>query len=165
MRGCTRTRKAGSLRRAAATVEMAVVAPLLLGLIFGIIEYGWVFMVQSTLTSATREACRVGILPGSTDADIQARFAEAVSTTGIGVASGPSATDGYRLTVARSAAGASIQTVKVTVNVPWAKASLVGGALLPSPKKVIGVLTGDSGGAERTADLVASCSMMKEGAS
>ena len=36
----------GNKRRGAAVVEMAVVTPLLLTLLFGVIEFGWVFMVK-----------------------------------------------------------------------------------------------------------------------
>jgi Flp pilus assembly protein TadG len=136
---------------------MAIVAPLLLGLLFGIIEYGWVFMLQSNLTSAAREACRVGILPGATDTDIQSRFAEAVSGTGL-------TTSSYSLAIERTTNSSNVTTVKVTSRVPWAKASLVGGGILPDPKNLVGLLGGGSGsGTSRTSDMVASCSMMKEG--
>ena len=33
-------------RRGVAVVELAVVLPLLLALVFGIIEFGWVFMIR-----------------------------------------------------------------------------------------------------------------------
>ena len=53
----------GSRRsRAAAIVEFAVVLPLLLTILFGIIEYGFVFMVRLTLQNAAREGCRVAVL-------------------------------------------------------------------------------------------------------
>jgi Flp pilus assembly protein TadG len=49
-------------RRAAAVVEFAVISPVLLTILFGIIEYGYVFMVRQTLNHAAREACRVAVL-------------------------------------------------------------------------------------------------------
>ncbi len=70
-------------RRAAAVVEMAVVTPLLLTLLFGVIEFGWIFMVMETMTNATREACRVAVLQGTTDDEIETRFQEAVEPTGL----------------------------------------------------------------------------------
>ena len=42
------TQRKGKKRRwASATVEMAIVTPLLLTMLFGIIEYGWVFLRET----------------------------------------------------------------------------------------------------------------------
>lgn len=150
-------------RRAGAVVEMAVVSPLLLGLIFGIVEYGWVFMLQSNLTSAAREACRAGILPGSDDADISARFQDAIAASGLTPASSEGAADGYHLQITRVTDADNFQTVTVTARVPWERASLVGGGIMPDPKSVVSLLSGGSSGGTRTSDMVASCTMMREG--
>ena len=53
-------------RRGAAAVEFAVVAPIFLLLVFGMIEYGRMVMVQQVLTNASREGARVAVLDGST---------------------------------------------------------------------------------------------------
>jgi len=148
------------LRRAAAAVEMAIVSPILLAIMFGIAEYGWVFMLQSNVTSATREACRVGILPYSSTADadaaIKARLANVINSTGLRDG------NGYSVAITRATDTTNnITTVTVTTRVPWAKASLVGGGILPNPRKLLAIFTG-GGGADRTSDLVISCSMMKE---
>ena len=66
-----RTRRSA---RAAAVVELAVVLPFLLAILFGIIEFGWTFMVYQTVTNAAREGCRVAVLEGSSDAEITARI-------------------------------------------------------------------------------------------
>jgi len=70
-------------RRGAAVVEMAVVTPILLMMIFGVMEFGWVLMVRETMTNATREACRVRVLQGSTDTDARTRFDAAMAPTGV----------------------------------------------------------------------------------
>jgi Flp pilus assembly protein TadG len=57
-------------RRAAAVVEFAVVAPVLFLLVFGMIEFGRMVMVQQVLTNASREGARVGILDGATTSDV-----------------------------------------------------------------------------------------------
>jgi len=57
-------------RCGAAVVEFAVVAPVFFLLIFGMIEYGRLVMVQQVLTNASREGARVGVLDGSTSADV-----------------------------------------------------------------------------------------------
>jgi Flp pilus assembly protein TadG len=44
--------------RGAAAVEFAIIAPVLILLLFGIVEYGLVFNAQLQLTGAAREAAR-----------------------------------------------------------------------------------------------------------
>ncbi len=43
-------------------VEFAIVAPIFFLLIFGMIEFGRVVMVQQLLTNASREGARLGVL-------------------------------------------------------------------------------------------------------
>ena len=61
------------------TVEMAIVAPLLIFLLFGIIEMGLVSKNQLVLNSACREAARVAGI-GSPTAQITARACAAATT-------------------------------------------------------------------------------------
>ena len=49
-------------RRGTAAVEFAIVAPLFFLLIFGMIEFGRMVMVQQIITNASREGARVAIL-------------------------------------------------------------------------------------------------------
>ncbi len=114
--GGTGTRPA-TTRRAAAVVEMAVVTPILLTMLFGVIEFGRVFMVQETITNSAREACRVAILQGSTDDEIEARFAEAMTATGLTI------TDGM-LTIGHATTENPIVTIQVAV--PYSDVTLVG---------------------------------------
>ena len=53
-----------------AAVEFALVLPLFLLLVFAITEFGRVWMVQHTLTTASRSGCRRAILPTSTDTEV-----------------------------------------------------------------------------------------------
>ncbi|MFN7145321.1 MAG: TadE/TadG family type IV pilus assembly protein [Myxococcota bacterium] len=48
-------------RRGAAAIEFAFVLLLLIPLLFGIMEYGWLFLQQSNITSAVREGTRLGV--------------------------------------------------------------------------------------------------------
>ncbi|MBN2447108.1 MAG: pilus assembly protein [Phycisphaerae bacterium] len=57
-------------RRGAATVEMAVVTPLLLTMVFGVIEFGWLMSVRQSLIQAAREGARTAALPGSTEEQV-----------------------------------------------------------------------------------------------
>ena len=49
----------------AAVVEFAVVLPLLLLIVFGIIEFGFLMYNQAMLTNASREGARAGIVARS----------------------------------------------------------------------------------------------------
>ncbi len=57
-------------RRGVAVVEFAVVAPLFFLLVFGMIEFGRMVMVQQVITNASREGARVGVLDGATTSDV-----------------------------------------------------------------------------------------------
>ena len=58
-------------QRGAAAVEFAVVAPVFILLIFGMIEYGRMVMVQQMLTNASREGARRAVLEGATEDDVR----------------------------------------------------------------------------------------------
>ncbi len=122
--------------KAAAVVEMAVVLPILLTILFGIIEFGWTFMVYQSITNAAREGCRVAVLEGSTDEDINARIDEYLQLIGL--------TD-YEVDIEHSTEDDPTETV--TVRVPYEEVSLLGGYFGPTDF-----------------DLVGRASMRKEGA-
>lgn len=125
----------GKKRRAAAAVEMAVVTPLLLTVLFGIIEYGWVFTVRQGLTTAAREGARVAALPGSSDDDIRTQVGHFLAPLGITT---------HNVQITHSTATDPTETVRVTV--PYADVTL------------IGCFFGST-----DYDLGATCSMRKEG--
>lgn len=58
--------------RGAAAVEFALVLPVLVMLVLGIIDFGQVFNAQQTLTYAARSGARVMVLQNSTSAAIAA---------------------------------------------------------------------------------------------
>jgi Flp pilus assembly protein TadG len=62
-------------------IEMAIVLPLLLLLIMGIIDFGFLFQRYVVLTNAAAEGARVASLPGYTSADVTARV-NAYATNG-----------------------------------------------------------------------------------
>jgi Flp pilus assembly protein TadG len=53
-------------------VEYALILPLLLLLLVGIIEFSIVIFSYDTLANAAREGARVAIIPASTDAEVMA---------------------------------------------------------------------------------------------
>jgi Flp pilus assembly protein TadG len=102
--------------KGAAVVELAVVLPLLLTIVFGIIEFGWVFMVRETLVNASREGCRVAVLQGSTQQDVTDQVD--ASMAGAGLSS-------YSVQITSSTPGNPNETVQVLI--PYADVSLLGG--------------------------------------
>src|SRR6516165_11390054 len=72
-------------RRGASAVEMAFIAPVFLTLTMGIIESSRLGMVAQLLTTAAREGCRVAVIEGMTQADVQNRIDAVLSGSGISV--------------------------------------------------------------------------------
>ena len=123
-------------RRGAAIVEFAVVLPLLLLLLFGIIDFGWVFLVRQTLTNAAREGARVAVLRTSTADDVSDRVREVMNPLGYA--------EGAQWNFTATTIGDEIQTLTVTIGID--DISLTGGFIL-------------NGGY----DITGTCSMRKEG--
>jgi len=148
-----RWRRARTLRRGGAVVEMAVVSPLLLMILLGIVEFGYVFMMQQSITNAVREGARVATLSGSTDEDIQTRVQESLAPTGLSVT-----TDMIQITHATTAN----PVVTVRLAVPYAQVSLL--HVLPSG--LFAGWFGGGGGESYDSKVVGStCSMRVESTS
>jgi Flp pilus assembly protein TadG len=58
---------------AAQLVEFALVLPMLLLVVLGIAEFGFIFQRYEVVTNAAREGARMAVLPGYTAADVTAR--------------------------------------------------------------------------------------------
>ena len=64
---------------AAQLVEFALVLPMLLLVVLGIAEFGFIFQRYEVVTNAAREGARMAVLPGYTTADVTARVRVYVS--------------------------------------------------------------------------------------
>src|SRR4029453_70258 len=62
----------GAPERGAALVELAMVLPLLLVVIAGIVDFGFAFQRYEVITNAAREGARMATLPGYTDTAVDA---------------------------------------------------------------------------------------------
>ncbi len=69
--------------RGAATVELAVVLPILLSFLFGIMELGRVTMVCHVLSTTAREGARNACLPGADNATVLSRITDELSRSGL----------------------------------------------------------------------------------
>lgn len=80
-----------------AVLELALVLPLLLIVVFGITEFGRAWMTMNVLTSAAREGCRLAVVTGPDVAAVNARVQEVCNAARITptsvVVSGPDPVD------------------------------------------------------------------------
>ena len=107
-------------RRAAAVVEFAVVLPLLLTILFGVIEYGYVFMVRLTMQNAAREGCRVAVLRSS-----ESPYTEV--TTRINQVMAPTGLTTYAIEMSHATFDPCNPTETVNITIPYNDVSLMGG--------------------------------------
>lgn len=103
-------------RQGAAAVEFAMVAPVFVLLVFGMIEFGRLVMVQQVLTNASREGCRLGVLDGATTAEV---------TTAVNNYLTGAQVSGATVTVSPNPPSSAVygQSVTVTVSVPFSQVS------------------------------------------
>lgn len=72
-----------SRERGAMAVEFAIILPLVLLLLYGILEMGRIMMVQNMATSSAREGARTAILPGATNDAVTTRVTSVLSGAGL----------------------------------------------------------------------------------
>jgi Flp pilus assembly protein TadG len=111
-------------RRGAAVVEFAVVAPVFILLIFGMIEVGRAIMVEQILTNAAREGARIAVLDSTTPTHdtIVAKVRTYCSDMGITVNLGEVVVNPTEPTASSCKNG---DPVSVTVTVPYSRVSWV----------------------------------------
>ncbi|WP_338748801.1 TadE family protein [Janibacter alittae] len=73
--------------RGAAAVEIAIILPMLLLVIGGIVDFGRFFFYEVTLTNAVREGARVAVVDDAADVELRVRTATN-NMTGITVVPG-----------------------------------------------------------------------------
>jgi Flp pilus assembly protein TadG len=73
--------------RGAELIEFALVLPLLLFIIMGLIDFGFLFQRFEVVTNAAREGARMAVLPGYATADVEARVQNYVSSGGLATTS------------------------------------------------------------------------------
>jgi hypothetical protein len=112
-------------RRGAASVEFAIVAPVFFIMVFGMIEFGRMIMVQQILTNASREGARLAVLDGSTTSAVQSSVTSYLTSARLG---------GATVTVVPDPTTAGYGApVTVTVQIPFGQVSW-----LPTPIFVSG---------------------------
>jgi len=69
--------------RGAELIEFALVFPLLLMVVLGIVDFGFMFQRMQVMTNAAREGARMAVLPGYATADVKERVKNYVETGGV----------------------------------------------------------------------------------
>ena len=77
-----------SSERGAELIEFALVFPVLLMVVLGIVDFGFLFQRMEVVTNAAREGARIAVLPGYATADVQARVQNYVQTGGVPTTAG-----------------------------------------------------------------------------
>jgi len=119
-------RKLKKNRRGAATVEMAIVLPLLLMLTMGAIKYGWLFLKAQQITNAARQGARIAILPDVTEDDVLTAISNLMTAAGMGSAYLPP-------TITPGVGVGPGEAVTVRITVPAANVDIMAIGLLPAP--------------------------------
>ena len=70
-------------RSGAAAVEMAMVLPVFVLILLGVIEFARFGMAVQILTTAAREGCRTASLPNTSQSDVKDRITEVLTGSGI----------------------------------------------------------------------------------
>jgi len=128
---CNKGRRA----RGSALAEFAVISPLLITILLGIVEFGYLYMLRQSMTNAAREGCRVGILSSSTSAEVTERVSALMAPTGVSI---------YTMTYTEGTEVDPVDSVEITVN--YADVTLLPGFF-----------------STFVSEIKASCSMRQEG--
>ncbi len=122
-----------SARRGAAAVEFAVVLPIFLTFLFGIIEFGRAIMVQQILINASREGNRTGIVENLDTAAITQVIQDYVQAAGL---------DSANVAVTPDPTTVESGTpIRVVVTVPYADVSWIAPQWLTGNFNLVGVST------------------------
>lgn len=139
----TRSRLAHRLasERGAELIEFALVVPILILILAGMVDFGMMFRSYEAVTNAAREGARVGVLEGYASGDVQDRVDAYMAASGL--------TGAYTVNVANTpiTTGAGTFTARsVTVNYTYQFAwlgvagALFGGNLTSVPLRAVSVM-------------------------
>ena len=141
----TAIRRNKHARRGAVMVEMALVLPLFLMLVLGIIEFGRAMMVANLVTNSAREGARMAVLDGSTNTEVnnavetflQSAVGHGITAADIDVIITVTAATGNPNPANNVANALSRDLITVKVQVPFNKVALIPGDYLTG-KQLVG---------------------------
>lgn len=95
-------------------IETAFVLPILLLVIAGIMDFGFLFLQYEVVTNAAREGARVGVLPNYAAADVEQRVNDYLQAGGLSA----QATTAVTYNTQALPGGLNVNVVRVTVQYP-----------------------------------------------
>jgi Flp pilus assembly protein TadG len=101
--------------RGTEAVEFALVLPILMLVVAGIFDMGFLFNNYQTLTNAAREGARVAVVPGWAQTDVEDRVKQYLQADGMNPDAAQIDVTGVQINVG----GAPISAVKVVVSYPY----------------------------------------------
>ena len=134
--------------RGAELIEFALVLPLLLFIIMGLIDFGLMFQRFEVVTNAAREGARMAVLPGYVNADVEARVRSYLTTGGVAATTSNSTVVTTSVTIP-TGGGPVLQGKRVVVT-------------YASPYLFLGPLAGWFGGTFTTSNLIGTAIMRDE---
>jgi len=110
-------RRLAKTERGAELIEFALVLPLLLLLVLGIVDFGFLFQRLEVVTNAAREGARIAILGGSGygTADVQDRVNDYLEEGGVPIVRGTNPVISVTPIVLTTPGGGSISSEQVIV--------------------------------------------------
>ncbi|MHC4131235.1 MAG: TadE/TadG family type IV pilus assembly protein [Planctomycetota bacterium] len=119
--------------RGLGVVEAAIIFPILILLVFGLIEYGWLFLKMHQVHNAARHGARIAVLASTTQASqVQSQIAILMTQANITTYPAP--------TVTNLSPGIG-QPVTVTITVPIETIAVLNVPLLPLPATLSSTVT------------------------
>jgi Flp pilus assembly protein TadG len=104
--------------RGAELIEFALVFPLLLLVILGIVDFGFLFQRMEVVTNAAREGARIAVLPGYATADVQSRVQQYIAAGGLPTGGGkliPAVVTDATVTVSAGPPAVTVPAKRVSV--------------------------------------------------
>jgi Flp pilus assembly protein TadG len=135
--------------RGAELIEFALVLPLLLFIILGLVDFGFMFQRFEVVTNAAREGARMAVLAGYTNADVETRVRSYLTTGGVAATTSNCSVATTDYTIPTGGAGPAMPGKRVQVT-------------YASPYLFLGPVAGWFGGSFTSANLTGVAIMRKE---
>lgn len=112
----SRVRDRLRVARGAELIEFALVLPVMLLILAGILDMGFLFNNYAVVTNAAREGARMAAVPGWAEADVKARVNKYIAGAGLQLAGVTTSVQPVAIDVG---GGRSVNGVKVVVSYPY----------------------------------------------
>ena len=133
MKTTMKTAMKSSPRLGVSAVEAALLIPLVMMLLMGMLEYGWAFLKIQQINGAARHGARIGIVDDGTAAEVTAAVSTLMTESGLD-------TSGYVLTLVPADPLTLLpgEIFNVSIQIAYPNIELFGIPLIPTPAAIRG---------------------------